>query len=262
MKLAYVLPSPGAYADAAEFDRDLACMRAAGYYAVELQIEDPAEFDDARVRESLDAAGYRLCAFQTGGSYATRGNCLTSPDPGIRRRTVDLLLSFVGLAARWNAVMVVGTLQGRLSDEPDRAVAEARIHEALVELAEAATAKGAVVALEPVQHGEVGFHNTIAEVEAVVRAIGRPGLRMMVDTFHMNIEERDMLAPLAGIADILAHVHLCETNRDALGTGHWPTATFLAELDRIGYGGTVSVGVYNSRLPRRERIVRCMEAIR
>ena len=83
----------------------------------------------------------------------------------------------------------------------------------------------------------------------------------MVDTFHMNIEEKDMLAPLPAIGDLLAHVHLCETNRDYLGTGHWDTGPFLRKLRDIGYTGYCSVGVYNTRLPRRECIARCFQAI-
>ena len=80
---------------------------------------------------------------------------------------------------------------------------------------------------------------------------------MMVDTFHMNIEEKDMLAPLPAIRDILAHVHLSETNRDVLGTAHWPTAAFLDQLERIGYDGYCSVGVYNTRRMRPECIEQC-----
>jgi D-psicose/D-tagatose/L-ribulose 3-epimerase len=117
-------------------------------------------------------------------------------------------------------------------------------------------------AFEPVQHGEVGWHNTIATVEPVVRGMGLAGVRLMVDTFHMNIEERDMIAPLCGIRDILAHVHLCETNRGVLGEGHWPTGAFVRELERIGYTGHCSVGVYNTMRPRRECIGCCMESIR
>ena len=75
---------------------------------------------------------------------------------------------------------------------------------------------------------------------------------MMVDTFHMNIEERDMLAPLAGIRDILAHVHLSETNRDVLGAGHWPTAAFLREAGADRLPGYCTVGVYNTRRTRRQ----------
>ena len=55
-------------------------MKQAGYDAVELQIADPAQFDEQRVRRSLDAAGYAMCAFQTGSTYSSRGNCLCTAD--------------------------------------------------------------------------------------------------------------------------------------------------------------------------------------
>jgi sugar phosphate isomerase/epimerase len=262
MRRSYVLPDPGSYGDWGQFDGDLACMRCAGYDAVELQIADPAGFDEPRVRRSLDAVGYTMCALQTGSTYSSRGNCLCTPDDAVRRRTVALLRSFVDLAARWNAVIVFGSLQGRLRDEPDRAAGAARIRDCIRDVGQYASEKNVTVAFEPVNHGEIGFHNTIADVAELVRGLGLPGLRMMVDTFHMNIEEKDMLAPLAGIRDILAHVHLSETNRDVLGEGHWPTAAMLAELDRIGYGGYCSVGVYNTRRTRHDCIESCMTAIR
>ena len=258
MRLSYVLPDPASYGNWDEFETDLACMRRAGYDAVELQIPDPALFDEPRVRRSLDVVGYTLCAFQTGSTYATRGNCLSTADSAVRRRTIDLLKSFVELAGRWRSIIVFGSLQGRLTDEPDRAAAESRIREAIVEVGQCATRAGVTLAFEPVQHGEVGFHNTIAEVAGLVRGLDLPGVRMMIDTFHMNIEERDMFAPLSPIRDILAHVHLSETNRNVLGTAHWPTAKFLEELERIGYAGYCSVGVYNARRTRAECIEQCM----
>jgi sugar phosphate isomerase/epimerase len=261
MKFSYVLPDPASYALWSEFEGDLACMKQAGYEAVELQIADPAQFDEARVRSALDAVGYPLCAFQTGLTYATRGNCLSTANVEVRRRTIGLLRDFVDLAARWSAVMVFGTLQGRRSDEPDPAVGARRIREALAEIGDYATARGATLAFEPVQHGEVGFHNTIAEVAAVVRDLNRPGVRMMIDTFHMNIEEQDMLIPIAPVRDLLVHVHLCETNRDVLGTGHWPTTALLGELKRLNYAGYCSVGVYNTRQSRRCAIARCMDVL-
>jgi 5-keto-L-gluconate epimerase len=262
MKFSYVLPDPSTYRDWQEFEGDLACMKQAGYDAVELQIADPALFDEPRVRHTLDAAGYAMCAFQSGGTYATRGNCLSTANDAIRERTIALLKSFVELAARWKSVIVFGSLQGRSSDEPDRTAGEVRIRAAIAEVGRYATEQGVTLAFEPVQFGEVGFHNTIAEVAALVRGLNLPGVRMMIDTFHMNIEERDMIAPIAPIRDILAHVHVSETNRGVLGDGHWPTAAFLAELERIGYDGYCSIGVYNTRQTRRESIRRCMAAMK
>ena len=259
VKFAYVLPDPMSYKDWAEFEGDLDCIQQAGYDAVELQIADPGAIDEPRVRKALQAVGLPLCAFQTGATYATRGNCLSTADEAIRERTVKLLLSFVDFAARWNAVIVLGSLQGRFKDEPDRFVGEARIREALCRVGEYALSKKAILAFEPVNHGEISFHNTIEAATALVRGIGLPSVRLMVDTFHMNIEEKDMLAPLAGIKDILTHVHLSETNRDVLGEGHWDTQGFFAELRRIGYHGFSSIGVYNTRRSRRECIKHCLK---
>ena len=166
MKFSCVLPDPAAYGDWTEFEGDLACAKQAGYDAVELQIADPAAFDEPRVRKALQAAGLPMCAFQTGATYASRGNCLCTADDAVRERTVKLLMSFVDLAARWNAVIVVGSLQGRLSDEPDRSAGEARIRDALRRVAEYALPRKAVMAFEPVNHEEIGFHNTIAAASA------------------------------------------------------------------------------------------------
>ena len=70
-----------------------------------------------------------------------------------------------------------------------------------------------------------------------------------------------MLAPLAGIGEILAHVHLSETNRDVLGEGHWDTKGFLTELRRIGYPGFCSIGVYNTRRSRRDCLQHCRKLV-
>ena len=256
MKLSYVLPDPASYGDWSDFEGDLDCMKRAGYDAVELQIADPAEFDEERVRRAFDRLGYAMCAFQTGSTYASRGNCLSSPDEAVRRRTTTLLKSFVDLAARWRSVIVFGSLQGRLRDEPDETLAKRRIRTAIEDVGRYATDRGVVLAFEPVCHEEVGFHNTIAEVAELVRDLDLPGVRMMIDTFHMNIEEKDLLGCFSGARDLLAHVHLSETNRDVLGSGHWPTAGFCQALSTIGYHGYLSVGVYRTRLPRRASIER------
>jgi len=260
LKFSYVLPDPSGYRDWEEFEGDLACAKQAGYDAVELQIADPSVFDESRVRQSLAMAGLPMCAFQTGASYASHGNCLCTSNDTVRERTVKLLLSFVDLAARWNAVIVLGSLQGRFKDEPNRSTGEARIRDALLCVGEYALSKKATLAFEPVNHGEISFHNTITEATTLVRGIGLPSVQLMVDTFHMNIEEKDMLAPLAGIKDILAHVHLSETNRDVLGTGHWDTRGFLTELCRIGHRGFCSIGVYNTRRPRSDCLKHCIKA--
>lgn len=262
MKFSYILPDPGSYSEFEDFIGDLACLKQAGYDAVELQIPDPALFDEDRVRRSLDDFGFNLCAFQTGTTYGTRGNNLSTANDAVRERTTQLLRSFVELAARWKSVIVFGSLQGRLSDEPDREAGSRRIRESIQQIGAHATQRGVTLAFEPVNHGEIGFHNTIAEVAALVRGVNQPGVRMMIDTFHMNIEEKEPAGPLDSIGDLLAHVHLSETNRAQLGAGHWPLRPFLGQLSKIHYQGFCSVGVYNSLRPRRDNVRSCMATIR
>ena len=101
MKISYVLPDPLSYSSWDEFDQDLACMKRLGYDAVECQISDPDDIDAVRLSRSLDQVDYDLVAFQTGTSYYSRGNCLSSPDPGVRQRTVELLKRFVDFSRRF-----------------------------------------------------------------------------------------------------------------------------------------------------------------
>jgi sugar phosphate isomerase/epimerase len=267
-KFSYVLPDPVSYANWAEFEGDLACLKKAGYDAAELQIADPADLDVPRLSRALEGAGLALCAFQSGGTYASRGNCLSTANETVRARTIQLIRRHIDFAATFtpavagHARIVLGSLQGARREEPDYDAGEARIAAALEQVAHYATERGVTVAFEPVCHGEIGWHNTVASVASLVRKIDQPGLKLMVDSFHMNIEERDLLTPLAGVADLLAHVHLSETNRDVLGEGRWPTGGFLRELERVGYAGFCSVGVYNTRRPRRECITRCMSVLK
>lgn len=261
MKFSYVLPDPGSYKDWAEFEDDLACLKQAGYDAVELQIADPVSLDEERLRRSLQDSGCRLCAVQTGATYAACGNCLCTARKEVRSRTVALLKSFVGLASRFGSIVVFGSLQGRVKDEPDLEKGRRRIIEALTVIGRYAARHGVTVACEPVNHLETAYHNTIEQVRRLVQELKLPAVRMMVDTFHMNIEEKLMLEPLAAIRGLLVHVHLSETNRNFLGSGRWDTAAFLAELERLGYQGYCSVGVYNTCLSQQECMVRCRGAL-
>src|SRR5262249_941008 len=146
--------------------------------------------------------------------------CLSSPDVTVRRQTVERLIRYVEVASRFQAVLVVGLLQGLRRDEPNSKLANERITDGLKRVSEAAEARGVDLVLEPVNHLQVGFNNTVAEVQSLIAAIGSPALRPMVDTIHLNIEERSLIQPILDCGTSLRHVHLCESNGGAFGTGH------------------------------------------
>ncbi len=111
-------------------------------------------------------------------------------------------------------------------------------------VAAAAAEVGVDVVIEPVNHLQAGFNNSVAEVLATIDRIGSSALRPMVDTVHMNIEEDSLVAPIHACGRALRHVHLCESHGGQFGTGRIDFPAVLQALAGIGYQGWQSVKIY------------------
>jgi D-psicose/D-tagatose/L-ribulose 3-epimerase len=157
---------------------------------------------------------------------------------------VDRLIEYAGHAAQLGAVLVVGLMQGLRSDEPDEAEANRRIAACLRPVADAAAERGTTVVLEPVNHLQVGFNHTAAQAAAMVDGVGSPGLGYMLDTIHLNIEERSVLQAIRDHGRHIRHFHLCETNGGPYGTGNLDFSGVLRALDEVGYPHFASVKIY------------------
>jgi D-psicose/D-tagatose/L-ribulose 3-epimerase len=100
---------------------------------------------------------------------------------------------------------------------------------------------GVTIAIEPLNRFETYFLNTAADAVALCDAIGHPNVGILFDTFHANIEEKDVAAAYRTVARHLKHVHTCENDRGIPGTGHvdWP-GVFQALRD-INYDGWLTI---------------------
>jgi sugar phosphate isomerase/epimerase len=173
------------------------------------------DFDDARRRAALDALRAQL-----DGIAALGGHGVVTP-------------------AAW------GMFTRRLPpfDEPPRTPEQDRevLVEGLAELGAHAEQAGAVLLFEPLNRYEDHMVNTVARAAELVRAAGSPGVRILADTYHMNIEEDDPCAALRAAGDLLGAVHVSDSNRYQPGTGHVPFAAIVATLREIGFDGVLSV---------------------
>jgi sugar phosphate isomerase/epimerase len=113
--------------------------------------------------------------------------------------------------------------------------------EQLAALGAHAAAAGVVLLLEPLNRYEDHMVNTLAQAAELVRAAGSPGVLVLADTYHMNIEEEDPCAALRAAAPVLGAVHLSDSNRHQPGAGHVPFAAVLDTLRDVGFSGTLSV---------------------
>ncbi len=244
IRYSYIVINPlASFASNGEIQSTLAILKACGYEGVEFNLTQPQGVGLDRLEGWVADAGLVIASFLTGEAYR-EGLCLSSPDGEIRRRTVRRLIGYLSVARRFNAVLVVGLLQGLRSDEPDESLAQDRIVDGLREVAAAAEEMAVEVEVEPVNHLQVGFNNSVSEVRRLIETVGSPALGPMVDTIHMNIEERSLTQPILDCGPDLRHVHLCESNASLFGSGHIDFAAVIGALDEIDYDRFASVKVY------------------
>jgi sugar phosphate isomerase/epimerase len=228
----------------AELDRRMALVKSLGYAGIELTATQPLGYAIEEVESLVARHSLPVVSLLSGWSYANEGLCLSSPDGSVRDRAIARLEGYVGLAGRLGAVLVVGMMQGLRSDEPDGEVANGRIADCLKGVSVEAEREGVSIVLEPVNHFQVGFNHTAAEARAMAGRAGSRAVGYMLDTIHMNIEERSLLDTIREHGPSIRHFHLCETNGGPFGTGGLDFPAVLAALDQSGYDRFASVKVY------------------
>jgi D-psicose/D-tagatose/L-ribulose 3-epimerase len=139
----------------------------------------------------------------------------------------------------------VGYLPGRrrTADEWSRAIDGYR------EIAPVFAAANMVLALEPLNRFETFFLNTAADAAALCDAIDHPAVGILFDTFHANIEEKDIAAGYRTLGRHLKHVHTCENDRGIPGSGHVEWKSVFAALRDIKYDGWLTIESFGFALP-------------
>lgn len=223
-------------------------IKEAGFDGVEISLFQPAEFAASQIRKGLEDNGLEctVCSVLTGGLN------VISDDAAVRKSTRAHLEECVKAVADAGAKIVAGPLYApvgwlpgrrRTSDEWKWAV------ESFQSLGPALARHGVTVAIEPLNRFETFFLNTAADAVALCDEIADPRVGILFDTFHANIEEKDIGAAYRTIGRHLKHVHTCENDRGIPGTGHieWP-GVFEALRD-LRYDGWLTIESFGSSIP-------------
>jgi sugar phosphate isomerase/epimerase len=229
-----------AYAAAVGYDG----LEVAPYTVGETPHRLPAA-ERARLRRAAADAGLAV----TGLHWllvAPPGLSITSPDAAVRARTVDVMRGLVDLCADLGGHYLVhgSPAQRAVAEGEDAATALARARECWAAAAETAGAAGVIYCVEPLSRAATRLVNTVADAVAVVREIGHPALRAMVDTSAAAATEAE---PVAAVLDrwlpkgVIGHVQVNDRNRRGPGQGEDRFAPVLAALLRHRYDGAVGV---------------------
>ncbi len=222
-------------------------MKAAGMDFVELLVPEEGELDPAEAGRAAADAGL-------GVVLAARVNLsrdLASDDEASRAAGVAYLKRCADVARAMGARIVGGPLYGAPLvfagrapspiDEDARARRVARVSDGLNEAGSHAAEHGVVLAVEPLNRFETDFCNTGRQACELVETPGNPGLGVMLDTFHMNMEEDDLPRAIRAAGDRLVHFQANENHRGFLGTGHLDWPAICRALADIGYRGPITL---------------------
>jgi D-psicose/D-tagatose/L-ribulose 3-epimerase len=118
----------------------------------------------------------------------------------------------------------------------------------LSELAKYAADKGVVLCIEPLNRFETSFINIAPQAIEVIDRVNSPGCKIMLDTFHMNIEEKSLGDAIRQVGSRMAHFHACENDRGAPGSGNVQWADVAQALRDIGYDGPIVIESFTNKV--------------
>lgn len=213
---------------------------ALGYDAIEIFARSADALDVPALGKLLKEHDLKVSGMGTGAGAVVHKLTLTSPDANVRRDARNFIDSFIEVAGHFGAPAIVGSMQG-WSTGGDRKSAQGYLAEALEEFGERAGRAGTVVMFEPINRYETNVVNTIRDAAGLIRTLHTRNVRILADTFHMNIEEQDIAGALNEGGALIGHVHVSDSNRRPPRQGHTDFRAVAAGLKAIGYKGYLSV---------------------
>ncbi|MXV16788.1 sugar phosphate isomerase/epimerase family protein [Hufsiella ginkgonis] len=217
-------------------------IRQMGFECVEIPVEDPDLINLDIVKEALTEFDLRpvIC----GAFGPTRD--LTHDDPAFHQVSFDYINRCLDICSALGAGFLAGPMysavgKARLvSPELKKTEWDRAVHN-LRKVCHSAQERGLQIALEPLNRFESDLVNTAADALKLVADIGHPAAKVMLDGFHMNIEEPDIERAITSCGDQLLHVQVSENYRGTPGTGQTRWEAFYRGLSAIGYQGVVSI---------------------
>ncbi|WP_030491604.1 sugar phosphate isomerase/epimerase family protein [Micromonospora chokoriensis] len=217
-------------------------IAAFGFDAVELPIEQPGDWDPVRTRDLLAAHGLvaaGVCA------VTPPGRDLVDAAPAVVESTVAYLMGCVANAAAVGAGCVGGPVYASVGrtwrmSPAARAACYADFRRALAPVAERAGELGVSIGVEALNRYETSVVNTMEQTVELIDGLPS-NVGIMIDTYHMNIEEADPYAALALAGRHIKHVQVSGTNRGAPGADHFDWPRFFTVLRDTGYQGAICI---------------------
>lgn len=212
-----------------------------GYDAVELHLTDSREFDAEACLAACKANGIRVGGIATGSTYTVHHLSLTDDAKTVRDAAVRRVSEYVELAAALSGTLIIGCVRGNIADSTQPSLILDRLREAINEISARAQTPQVPMVIEAINRYENNYLNNAYETLEFIETCQVPNLKILLDTFHMNIEEKNLETSIRMSNGQLGYFHVADSNRMYPGAGHIDFKMIVNTLNDIGYQGFVSV---------------------
>lgn len=212
-----------------------------GYDGIELHIPDPNKLDAPALKRILGDYGLSLTTIGMGRAYLEEGICFCHEDAGVRQKAVDRVKESIDLFYDCSPAIIIGLMKGMLTRAPDRETGISWIDACMHAVADAAEESGVSILIEAANRYEQDYIHTAAEACEVILRLQRPHIKMLLDTFHMNIEEPSFVTAITTYSSYIGHVHLSDNTRTYPGSGSIDFTYLFDKFNDIKYTGTYAV---------------------
>ena len=234
----------------AEIERMVTQSAAAGFGLLELSLHDMDNLDVDHARELLGEAGLQVSCSRGLAFDAD----VSSTDPAVVNRGSQLLQASLATTAALGGKVFTGAPYSALGKYPGPPTERGRANAISVvkSLAQEAQGLGISVGLEVINRYETNVINTAADALRFADAVAEDNVFIHLDTYHMNIEEDDMVRPVHMVGERLGYVHISENQRGYLGSGHIDFTSFLHALADVGFDGPITYESFSSMVVAKE----------
>jgi D-psicose/D-tagatose/L-ribulose 3-epimerase len=215
-----------------------------GYDFIEIPLLEPSATDAVMTRRTLDEHELEATC-SLGLSFATD---VSSESAERVRRGEALLAQAVSVCRDIGSTYLGGVIYGAMGKYLAPGTEEGRAHciQTLARIADTAATSGIVLGIEPVNRYESNSINTADQALSLIEDIGADNLVVHLDSYHMNIEEGDLAAPVLRCAERLGYVHIGESHRGYLGAGSIDFEVLFRALAHVGYTGPIAFESFSS----------------
>lgn len=260
MRLCYQVATPDvAIADSVTayqgtLDKSFSNLAALGYDGVELMTLDPNKLDWDFIKKEADKHCLYIALVCTGEIFGQLGLSYTNPKEENRKEAIRRSKEIIDFASYLGANINIGRIRGQYCSELTKEETYQYAVEAFRELADYAIKKNVIIALETVTIMQTNFINTLEEGAAMVDVVDRPNFKLMMDIFHLNLEEKDVIEAIRKYSSYNIHVHLADNNRRYPGHCGLDFEKIFTAFKECGYNGNFCTEIF--QIPNQEEAAR------